>query len=462
LLLHGQRIADGSLDRTAFFKEVGVNPSTFRSAAEAIGALRGEPGLRFFDVSDETQIAFGPGAGLVLGVSIGTASCRAALVDANGRLFHQFSADDDPLQLDKPPEEVLDRLRMTVEEVLRPGLDDPSLSVYGKLPLLGVSVAWPTPVDRNKRPAGGALTHRAWHSGQSLTQRVARALSMHESASNAMNDAHAAAMAVAWKRTRGETHRDQQHKEIAMVVRLGGGVGAATVIIARPAPDEHYGTMSGFLNTVLIGGVDRVGGEIGHLPASAALIDRLRKKCPDDIGTLSPFSCSCVSGPNDVPHHVEAYAGAAALAHRLAPGEPPQAVLRRVRADPDNERHLVVLRDAGAIVGEALLGPMAMLNPGSITITGLLAEDATLTGAVDGQLADVHPICTHPHVRRLEGDENKYVGVRGAALLVLRRAVYRELPTLLDTPKRKLPARVQRLTKPIDEIPWARHRRQQP
>lgn len=67
-----------------------VAPNTFRSDNNGgmIGAVGSEEGVRFFDSSKRNSLAFGPGAGLVVGISIGYESLRAAIFDANGQHHH--------------------------------------------------------------------------------------------------------------------------------------------------------------------------------------------------------------------------------------------------------------------------------------------------------------------------------------------------------------------------------------
>jgi predicted NBD/HSP70 family sugar kinase len=439
--------------RTRFFADVGVKSTAFGDAGASIGAKVKSPGLRFFDASDR-RLAFGPGAGLVLGVSLGSGSARAALVDANGVLHHERGLDAWPGQLHATPSELLDRIREVAGASLRLALDDPELLVSGCLPFLGVAVAWPTAVDRDKRAIGSALSHHSWRSGRNLTERVANHLHLPDERSHALNDAHSAAIAVAFDHTRAAAHRKQKHPHLTIVVRVAGGIGAASIIIEEPTDARgEAGQTSGFPSSILLGGYNNAAGELGHIRVGDALVQRLNADRPKGLGKLAPFHCSCVDPAAQVPKHLEAYAAAPAVAHRVAPGEPMAEVLDGVMKDPENPVHRRALDDVGVLVGEALLGPTAMLNPGAIVLTGALAPE--IVKLVDLQIVEAqHPMHSHPTVRGLGEAENEYIRVKGAALAVLRQHVHRQLPTILRPPKESLSQKVKELTMPLTELPW--------
>jgi predicted NBD/HSP70 family sugar kinase len=455
LLLYGHRVYKGdSRARTAFFRDVAVKSRAFSDAAEHIGGRATDPGLRFFE-SKRAKLAFGPGAGLVLGVSVGSESLRAALVDANGELWHHHECDAWPGQLSAPPEALLDRIREAAAKVLRPALENQDLLVGGALPFLGVAVAWPTAVDRGALPKGRALAHDLWRSGRTLTQRVSSHLNVEDPRSHALNDAHAAAIAVAFDHTRTREHVEQKHPHLTFVIRVAGGIGGATIIIEHPQPPaDEFGQASGFPDSVLVGGFDKHAGEVGHIRVTDALVARLNRGRPPGLGKLAPFRCSCADpSGGEAPKHLEAYAAAPALAHRVAPDEPMSDVLTKVLSDPDDDVHRRALDDTGVLVGEALLGPMAMLNPTAIVLTGALAPYIAKT--VDSHIANAaHPIHTHPTVRSLSREDNAYVRVKGAALAVIREHVHRELSSILSVTKTRLPAKVRELTVPLRGLPW--------
>ena len=454
LMLFGQQIEAGSLDRQSFLERIEVKNNAFRSAGDQLGATR-VPGLRFFDSTHRNQLAFGPGAGLVLGVSVGASSIRAAIVDANGRLYHAH--EDPPLQhqLALAPSELLERLRRVTASVFEMASSDPGLLVDGAFPFLGVAVAWGAPLDREKKPLGPALQHRSWHSGAPLHQRVARHLGIPLERSHALNHAHAAAIAVAWHQTRAADHLEQHHSRIGIVIRLAGEINAATIVVEPPRllSRSGLGPTSGFLSSVLIGGVDLQAGEIGHVPVDAAIIASRNYDRPSGLGDLVPFRCSCTEPTNPVPSHLEAYASTTAIAHRVSPAEPEEDVIARIVAQPEAPLHRRVLQDVGILAGHTLVGPVAMLNPATITLTGPFAVP-TVQQAVSARLSDALPFGVSPEIRLLRPVLNDFVGVQGAALAVLRRHVHRRFEELVGGSKRQVPQLVRALTVAMTDCPW--------
>ncbi len=435
--------------------KVGVKDTTFRSAAEKIGGKEHDRGLHFFDVSGP-RIKFGPGAGLMLGISIGTASMRAALVDANGHMPYRHECESSEDQLAAEPKVILDRIAEAAGVVVDKALTgEHDLLVDGKLPMLGVAVAWPTPINREGRPEGRALAHSSWRGGQSLRQRVARRLKIDPQRSHAINDAEAAAAAVAFDRTHERDHITQDHPELTMVLRLAGGIGGATIVIEPPQDDDRWGTTSGFEKSVLIGGDRRLAGELGHATVASTTVDELNKRRPKGLRALKAHDCSCMDSKGTTPPpHLEAHAAAQALARRIDPNAPASETLAAVLAAPSERVHARALRDVGSLVGDALLAPVAWLNPARIVLTGCLAT-STVAAALDDQLADAHPIINHPEVLFRTGEDGAYIRAKGASLLVLREHVFREFGTLLADPKKTIPTRLRALTEAWDSPPWA-------
>ena len=135
---------------------------------------------------------FGAGAGLVVAVSLGNESMRAAIVDANGAIPERVtSVGELPMwahptlhavethaakQLSQSMPVLLDRVVWAAHEVARCALADMTLCRDGKLPLLGVVVAWPSALHRlSKTPTGTTLTDPAWRQGRrtNVAHRVA-------------------------------------------------------------------------------------------------------------------------------------------------------------------------------------------------------------------------------------------------------------------------------------------------
>lgn len=453
ILLHGRH--DGvALSRKQLLADVRVQASTFRSAGEQIGAVASARGLGFFDSREPGKIAFGSGAGLVVGLSMGAQSIRATIVDANGWHYYPHESEKLSGQLDAAPNVVLDRLHEAASTVIDRAFADGRLLIDGELPLLGWAVAWPTPIDRNFRSVGHALSHPLWRSGQPLNQRVRHRFGVPEAKSYALNDAHAAGLGVAHRLSHDRGHARWKHPRLAMVVRLAGGVSASTVVVEKPQESRSGGPTSGFAKSILIGGIDNHAGEIGHTPVHPAVVDRLNDVPLDGTGLppLTPWKCSCSPADQDVPGHLEAYASTMALAARVGPGDSPETVIRHLLENPNEERATRALADVGALIGETLLAPTLMLNPATITLTGTLAVPA-VEKSIRAKLGIEHRFGTVPEVQSLPGEVNELVRAKGAALSLIRDKVHRTLDDLLDSDKSEMRRRVADLTHRVASNP---------
>lgn len=443
---------ENNMTRADFCELLHIKDSLLRQRGEKLGVMSSQPGLRFFD-AERNALAFGPGAGLVLSASIGTQSLRAALVDANGLLHCKTEAERDTEQLAAHPDDLLNRLRDTFGEVLERAFDEKELLVGGKLPLMRAAVAWPAPVTREKQTVGHALQSNGWRLGDPLDRRVAQKLKLPRDRSSAINNTAAAAVGVAYLKTTTPEHILQPTPRLAMVLRLSGGVGGATIVIEPMEVNDELGPTSGFRRSILTGGLDHLAGEIGHVPVEPALIEKLNQDLLDGLGRVEAATCSCIPPGAKSPGHLEAYAGAGAVAQRIDPSAPQIEVAERMLAEPEKDIHLQALRDVGTLVGKSLVAPVAMLNPASIVITGALAVDP-VAGAIETALGQDHALGTMPEVTPLDSAENDYIRVKGAGLVVLRANLLRELPNLLKGAKATLPGKVKRLTMPLSNIPW--------
>lgn len=386
----------------------------------------------------------GPGLGLCLGVSVGRESLRAALVDANGELHHRVDRPPFRNQLDKPAHIVLDRIREVAAEVLTDGVADESLrAADGNLKLLGVSVAWPSPIDRAGRPGGSSLKHATWSAPArdtgripTLQERVAGVLGQPFTPAQmyAINDANAHAFAVVFRGSRmraGEPETDQWR--VVLVVRVSGGLGAATVLSA-----PHTERRLSFIDSRLIAGTNGFAGELGHVPVGKPVITERNRDCPSGLARLSyeKAECSCGKGR----HHLEAFASADALLRRLETSglripHGSRGGTNLVRSIFDGEvsaKHIHALTDVGRILGRALANPILMLDPYSITLTGSLAFEDLKQGVLLERGTWRSTIGDHVRVNYLSGDDNIYAGVRGAALAMIRNFVYRQMGDVID------------------------------
>lgn len=454
LWLWGREMRDRNMTRAEFCDEISVKDAILGRRGAKLGVHPSNPGLRFFDAARGT-LAYGPGAGLVLSASVGTQSLRAALVDASGDLHNNRIAVADPEQLAAHPDDLLGRLRDTFGEVLEEAFDEKKLLVKDKLPLMGVSVAWPAPLTRGKQPRGHALRSDAWRTSDALHRVVSRKLKIEEDRSSAINDAAAAAIGVAFLQTTAPQHHDQKSPRLTIVLRLAGGVGGATIVIEPPEKDHSspLGPTSGFRKSILIGGVDHLAGEIGHVPVEAALIRSLNQNLPDGLGDLEASGCSCTPVGEASPQHLEAYVSTGAVARRLDPDALPDQVAENMLADPSRDAHQRVLTDVGKVVGKSLLGPVAMLNPATVVLTGALGVKPVASSIEDSLSADLS-LATMPEIIPLDPEENDFIRVKGAGMVVLRERLLRQLPRLLRGSQGSLTSKVEGLTQPLAKIPW--------
>jgi predicted NBD/HSP70 family sugar kinase len=398
-----------------------------RSVTSLVGQLEGDR------VLVRNPLRFGPGAGLALGLSIGSENIRGALVDANGKVWHGRAAVEDPAQLRAAPPALLRRLADVAAEVLAAGLADRDLvEPDGTLRLLGVNVAWPAPVDRTGRAHGYALDHPGW-AGQRLGVLVSRALADpfdDDKSVWEINDANAAIMAVAFDLTRARVGDPEgTESRIAMAVRLGGAVGAGTMEVT---PHRH--DRLSFIDSKLIVGTNGFAGELGHLPVSRSIVADINDRRPERLVAIkTDWRCSCPESG-----HLEALASARALLTRLQlsgysvdaakpVGSQVAALLARNDAALDR-----ALQDVGRLVGRALASPILMLDPASITLVGYLARDEVVAGIRREEWAWSTGVTNSVNIDRLEGDDNSFAEARGAALALIRSRLYRRLENLTD------------------------------
>jgi predicted NBD/HSP70 family sugar kinase len=459
LLIDGDELFRNRTSLSRYYQQLKRSPSSVAAATKDLGMSRVADPVRALVTGDHKErpaLAFGPSAGLVLGVSIGSASIRAALVDANGQMHREVTGPSVTGQLAARPAELFDRIKQVSEQVLRPALGDEHLLVRGALPFLGIAVAWPAPLDLEKVPRGAALSHHEWRSNDyGIHHRLAKHLHMqHRERSHALNDAEAATLAVAFDYTRSPEYRHEADPQPMIVVRISGGLGASAIVV-EPIQD---GKASGWMKSRVTGGHRGLAGEIGHTPVNHTLLRDLASTRPKNCPAPKLVVCSCAES-GQRPDHVEAYAAGPALVARFARSrkhDPPE-VLARILGDPENEKHRRVLEETGTLVGDCLLPTVLMLNPYRIVLTGRLATPI-VKEAIETHLESSEALGRifggTPEVRILAEEENDYIRVRGAALAVLRAQVHRHLDELYGAPSAALPERFAELTEPITSFPW--------
>jgi predicted NBD/HSP70 family sugar kinase len=457
LLIEGDELTRTGMSLTRYYQHIDRSPSSVATATAELGMSRADDKVRALVTGNhrkEAALAFGPSAGLVLGVSLGATSLRAALVDANGVLHNVQEGPELMGQLAASPHELFERIRVISERVLDEAFENPRLLVSRALPFLGVAVAWPAPLDTEKVPRS-ALSHREWRSNDhdGIHLRLGRHLHVRER-SHALNDASAATLAVAFDHSRRPDYRKQRYPQLILVVRLGGGLGASSIVV-EPVKD---GDVSGWMNSRLTEGHRGLAGEIGHTPVDEALLRSLKTSRPRGCPALKRVQCSCAEGGAH-PDHVEACTSGAALAARFSKArETPNQAVARVLGDQSAKNHRRALEETGMLLGDALLPSVLMLNPYRIVLTGRLATEAVREG-LEVQLATSEALGGIfggiPEVLALQGEDNHYIRVRGAALAVLREHLHRRFDELYGAPKGAVRRRFTELTEPITAYPWA-------
>jgi predicted NBD/HSP70 family sugar kinase len=442
LVLYGTEDQSG-LDRDELLEDVDVGEKSFVDRhGLPLGAKPSQPGERFFDYPRRGRLAFGPGAGLCLGISVGTESLRGAIVDANGWI--RVEDEESPLrgQTKQPHDVVLDRVHLMAGKLLRKAVAKKELLVDGKLPLLGCAVAWPSPVNRSKYATSYALPE--FGGDAPLTALVQERLGVKDLPVYALNDTRAAALAVAYHTTKQVRHAPMEYPELTIVVRLAGGIGGAVTIIEPPRDRKRESDRySGFLWSTILAGAQDHAGELGHVAIADSVINELNRDLPDGLPRLAPITCSCE--PDDPPPHLEAFASAVSMARRLDSERAMHEVLSDVLAAPTDPLHARVLRDVGALVGEALVAPTVFLNPARIVLTGSLAVKR-VRDEVEARLKQHRMIGKIPRVESYEEPVNKFLRAHGAALAMIRVRVLRELDEILVAYSEDAVKKVRELT----------------
>jgi len=319
VLLDGAELARTGRTRTQYYERtLERKPSSIATATKGFGMSRSNDPVRALVTGDNGEgpaLALGPSAGIVLGVSVASASIRAAAVDANGFTYHARSREP-AKTLAATQTELFNLIKAITTDVLESAMQDEQLLVQGRLPFLGIAVAWPTPLDREKTPQG-VFTHPSWTANKrGLHLRLAKHLGIdgkHSTASrprqwcHAIPNAAATAMAAAFDYTRSEEYQQKELAKLLLVVRLSGRVSAATISV-EPKKEANHARISGWMISRLTGGHKNLAGEFGHTPVNAstlkALKDRRTRSCPDFV----PAACPC--DPEQLSSdHLEVFAG---------------------------------------------------------------------------------------------------------------------------------------------------------
>jgi predicted NBD/HSP70 family sugar kinase len=211
-----------------------------------------------------------------------------------------------------------------------------------------------------------------------------------------------------------------------MVVRVGGTVSAGTIITAPHRPERLS-----FIDSKLVEGTNGLAGELGHLPIGRRFIEDLNEMSEsEDLVDIDYDGWECNCGR---PHHLNAFASGTAVVRRLeasgyeVPDEPEGManLIEEIGGEHPDEDIVQALSDVGRILSRALTGPILMLDPYRITITGSLANEHLVEGMRRERDKWANTIDDRVQIGFLDSDDASYSRVRGAGLAVIRRLVYR-------------------------------------
>ncbi len=286
-------------------------------------------------------------------------------------------------------------------------------------------MAWPWVLGPSGRVVGLGRRHRSSDDAD-LRVAIATGLGGMFAADRVavLNNANCSAVGLAFERARIGSMEEARalsprgpSEEPRMIgalvaVRLSEGVGAGVVECAGRTPRR-----SAFLGARLTTGAHGFAGEIGHIPIHRSILT--------DIWGGDPWSstCSCgrIATQAQAPH-LEQVAGAPAIRQRmqLKRGASLHELLHGARRDSR------VVSDLGRVyelLGTALKGPVAMLDPKWLVITGPLAFEPALPRLLAAGEYWSHAVAD---LRvDVSGVNATWDTVRGAALLPLRSRVHR-------------------------------------
>ncbi|WP_445151368.1 ROK family protein [Baekduia sp. Peel2402] len=338
--------------------------------------------------------------GFAIGVVLGHQSIRCGLGDARGELVVDA---DGPLlegraapQLEhSQPAQVFGMVAEMASSLVQRAKVDEHL-------IRGITVALPAPVDLDGRLSSTRIL-RGLTSHEDLRPAVQDALAaigLGDLAIDIDNDANVAGVGEWWLR-----QRNDPPPTTLLVVKVSGGIGGALI--------EPAGRV--------LRGATGAAGELGHLPADPEILGDPLHGLP----SLKPEApCTRCGGHG----HLESYASAPAIADRVFGqngsgdyGERHRQLMAALEA-PDSVEHqaaVAAVRDAGTLLGRALIPVVEFVDPDLIVIAGRMRNAGeTLTSSVDKALHHRdHIVSTKPPV---VASQYGWSGVLGAIRNTLR------------------------------------------
>lgn len=386
-----------------------IPPSTLRSWTKELFA---------YNLIEQRRLGYqlGAGCGQVVGVALGTQSVRGGLYNANGVPIGPRVDNMPPLpgQLHGPVEDALERVGEVVRRLLE-GRDAASV--------LGVALALPAPINREGYVC--AVCHESWcgeRFGDLLRKQLAGVIP-EGCVVDTVNDANADVLNLAFKLARSQAanpHRSRR-STVLMTIRLSGGVGAGIMKLGAHDPSAGFA----FSRSSLIVGTHGFAGEIGHQPMNDP------ESAPGNGGV--PCSCGAVAAK-----HLEEFVSAPAVLARLRSAGVTAADENQPWGPQFQSAWLMqnavareLLRETGKILGRGVASAVRLVDPGILQLTGTLGH---LDDVKDGMRAEAERWYQglHHDVSIKSNGGDKFTAVRGAALMVFRRHIYRDLPGIAE------------------------------
>jgi predicted NBD/HSP70 family sugar kinase len=342
----------------------------------------------------DRPLTLGPKAGHLIGIGVGREVVRCGIYRPDGEpvsyasvptvVFPIGSTDAlDPVAFRTLVSDLLVDCRRQLKEPVFP---------------LACGVAWPSRVARRSGEPEPLVIRERWR-GTNVRRLFREALERagFQIPLSITNDADAEAIA--------ETRLGvAQRARTVLVVKLAGGVGAAVI---------HDGEV--------LSGARGFAGELGHVHVAVSIDDERLKLPPTRSQMIVPLDpnlpCTC-----GVTGHLQTMVSTAAVVDRLEPGLAEQhgsylAALAELETKVPSKVIDVLMHEIGIILGRALCGPVAMLDPDIVVLRSIFFPSSRL---VDGVLHELRAASLEVPIVKLgtRADTGRWMGAQGAALFV--------------------------------------------
>lgn len=363
-------VLSGARDAKQLARGAGVRPRTAKGYAARLvadGWLADVGGT----------LSLGRRAGELLTIAVSRERLRIAVVNAHGSLRGQVEHKV-PIHPFKrsgltPPQ--LQELLVTQLAAMRAKLDEPAY-------VAACCTTWPFRINRHTGQPEPRRVDDEWRhvSATDLVRRALQESNISIGELQHLNDADCEAIAEhRFGQAAGRRH--------LLVIKLSAGLGLGCVVHGR-----------------LVRGAHGYAGELGHLPVQVDPQPAHKELAPLDPGAV----CSCGK-----TGHLQCYASLAALVNRLEPGSEP-LFERGARLGNRLTESVVntAIGEAGKLLGQAVCGPVAALDPAAVVLRPSLFRPEALRAAVQEQIRSNLELA--PDV--IFGLEGPFVILKGAAV----------------------------------------------